>query len=192
MNANVALLDETQYLRESTLSAPLWFAPQASTPQEELDELQHTWRTQQGTKVSAEPKLLIKVAGAPPSWLSETVNSLNLLLALKENWDSYGAHRINSKTAITAIQILLPIMQEGTPPPSIVPTPSGNIQLEWHRSGIDLEVEVNASGKYSISYEDATEQIEPWEDELARHSAYSLQPLSNFIDQITQRENIEE
>lgn len=192
MNATVAYLEETQYLRDSTLSAPLWFAPQASTSQDELDQSRHTWRTQQETSVSAEPKLLIKIAGPTPSWLPATVNNLNLLLSLKENWDSYGAHRITPETTIAAIKVLLSVMQEGTPLPAIVPTPSGNIQLEWHRSGIDLEVEVNASGNHSISYEDETGQTEPWEDEYALHSANIPQPLSNFIDQITQRSNMEE
>lgn len=192
MNATVAYFEEAQYLRDSTLSAPQWFAPQSSTSQDELDQSRHTWRTQQETSVSAEPKLLIKITGSPPSWLPETVNNLNLLLALKKNWDSYGAHRIKSETAIAAIQILLSVMQEEAPLPSIVPTPSGNIQLEWHRSGIDLEVEVTPSGNYSMSYEDETEQTEPYDDDIARHSATNPHPLSNFIYQITQRANMEE
>lgn len=192
MNANVAFFEETQYLRDSTLSAPLWFAPQASTSQDELDKLHHPWRTQQEAKVSSGPKLLIKVSGTTPSWLPDSVHDLNYILTLKENWDSYGAHKVQPKTAVTAIQIMLAVMKGKTPVPSIVPTPTGSIQLEWHKYGIDLEVEIAASGNYSISFEDETGQAESWEDEHAHHPDHIHQHFASFIDLLTERTITEE
>ncbi len=188
MNANVAFLNhESQFSRDSTLTAPFWFAPQDSTSREELDMVQNAWRTQQGTKASTEAKLVIKVSGNLPPWLSGSINTLNTILALKQNWDSYGAYPIHPKTAVTTIQILMAVMKDRTPSPAIVPTPSGSIQLEWHRSGIDLEVEITPNGHCSVSYKDETGQSEPWDGNLTHHPAYSPQLLSGFIEQLTQR-----
>ena len=191
MNTTEAYCEEEQYLHDSTLSTPQWFTAQSRTFQNELDQSHHIWRTQQKMEVSAEPKFLIKIDGIPPSWLSDAVKALNSLLALADNWDSYDARRIRPETAFAAIQVLHSVMKEKTPLPSIVPTPSGGIQLEWHRFGIDLEVDITPSGNYSISYEDETGETEPYEDGLSHRSAHNSQPLFNFINQITQRANME-
>ena len=70
--------------------------------------------------------------------------------------------------------------------------PSGNIQLEWHKSGIDLEVEITISGDYSISFEDVRDEIESHEDDTFCHSLHRSQMLLNFINLVTRRERIEE
>jgi len=45
-------------------------------------------------------------------------------------------------------------MRDGTPVPSIVPTNSGGIQLEWHRNGVDLEIEVISARKFGVLFVD--------------------------------------
>lgn len=192
MNASVASInEELRSLRDYTLTALFWFMPQVSTSQEELDQAQSTWRTPQGADISSEQKLVIKVSGAVPSWLSDTTDVLNTILALKENWDSYGAQRIQPEAASAAMQVLLAVMKKNTPTPAIVPTPSGNIQLEWHQSGIDLEIEIDPDGQCYVSYEDGTGQTEPWEGALAHHPIYAPESLTHFIDELTRRTNTE-
>ena len=132
----------------------------------------------------------ISVSG-PVSWISEAVDSLNSLLALEENWDSYGARKVSLETALSTIVLLNSVMDDRTPPPSIVPTPSGNIQLEWHRSKIDLEVEVTSSKTYFISYEDISGLTEPYEDDSPVHSVENPHPLFEYVSRITQRTNQE-
>ena len=56
------------------------------------------------------------------------------LLALKPNWDSYGAPRI-SRDAISTIEHF-----------ATVPCSDGGIQLEIHRNGFDIEIEVGPDG----------------------------------------------
>ena len=56
------------------------------------------------------------------------------LLALKPNWDSYGAPRI-SREAISTIEHF-----------ATVPCPDGGIQLEIHRDGFDIEIVVGPDG----------------------------------------------
>jgi riboflavin synthase alpha subunit len=57
------------------------------------------------------------------------------LLALEEDWDSYGAVSI----AVTALETLAGF--------SVVPCSSGGIQLEVHRDGYDIEIEIDAAGR---------------------------------------------
>lgn len=192
MNDILLSREESPNLRDSTLSARQWFEPPASALQVEQDHLHRTWRTQQQKSsecVGHAP--LIRIPGPLPVWLPQVVDQLNSILALKENWDSYGSHRMKPETAIAAIYVLDSVMLEDTPIPSIVPTPSGNIQAEWHIFGIDLEVEITRSGNYSVSYEDETEQSEPYEDDVLSHSIHGSSPLPDFVNRITHRANKE-
>jgi hypothetical protein len=61
------------------------------------------------------------------------------LRALKPGWDSYGAPPI-SPDAIASARAWLAGVQ-------IVPTSHGGVQLEWHRHGVEVEVEFSADGK---------------------------------------------
>jgi hypothetical protein len=46
-------------------------------------------------------------------------------------------------------------MDDDTPEPQIVPTPSGGVQMEWHTRGIDLEIETLGGGRFGAFFEDA-------------------------------------
>lgn len=75
------------------------------------------------------------------------------LLSLQPDWDSYGALPVDPATLEFADGLLARTMRPGSPKPTVVPTPSGGVQLEWHRAGIDLEVEVVRPGHFLISVE---------------------------------------
>lgn len=148
------------------------------------------------TKVFPEPSLLnrremvikgISTERATLSWLDEAIEKLNSLLCLDENWDSYGAHRVSLEAVFAAIYVLASVLQENTPLPTFVPTPSGDVQLEWHQSGIDLEVEVNSSGNIEIFFEDELEKNEAYEYESFQGSVYDLKLLPEYVRKITER-----
>lgn len=114
----------------------------------------------------------VKRAMTPPATSVETIASgwqevvsdrLVDLLQLPENWDSYGARAPRWDAANNLVAVLASIMQRKTPSPSIVPSAEGHFQAEWHRNGIDLEVEVVAPTKILVSYTDSQDE---WEDEL--------------------------
>ena len=121
------------------------------------------------------------------SWLSGEIEKLNSLLYLDENWDSYGAHRVNVEAVFATIQVLASVLEEDTPLPTFVPTRSGNIQLEWHQSGIDLEVEVHPSGMIEIFFEDELDKNEEYESDSFQGSVSDLQLLPEFVRKITER-----
>lgn len=195
MSTVVAYFDETQHPNGSTLSALRRIVPRDYTSRSNNVQLHIGPKVQEKLNIfpepySFEPKMLnvkIPTENELPIWFYETVNALNSLLDLSENWDSYGAYTVNEDAAIATIKLLAFVMEEYTPLPTFVPTPLGNIQLEWHSFGIDLEVEINPSGKFLIYFEDEFEKIEPYENDLNYHSVDDLQKLFAFVQKITQR-----
>ncbi len=66
------------------------------------------------------------------------------LLDLPEGWNSYAAKPIEPRNAVRAVELLFQLKEIGAPPPVVVPTAPGGIQLEWHANGIDIEVYINS------------------------------------------------
>ncbi len=155
--------------------------------QEELDQSQSAWQTQRSTEVTPEYTLRITSPSVPPNWLSASVEDLNQLLMLEDYWDSYDAQKLDPKSAVFALELLTAVMTNDTPGPSIVPTPPGGIQLEWHRSGIDLEIEIHTEGCYSVFFEDETNQSDSWEGDLPRDDPRTHQIISEFMNQLSER-----
>jgi hypothetical protein len=105
------------------------------------------------------------VEGQEPAWLHQAVVAVQRLLALPENWDSYGGQRPTLVSALKAFQVLDQIMTGDAPLPAFVPTNRGGIQLEWHRNGTDLEVEITPDGRSLVCFEDErTGQV--WEQDV--------------------------
>lgn len=96
--------------------------------------------------------------GEVPDWFPLILPALSQCLFLKENWDSYGARRIFPEAVESAVSILASLPRN-VPKPAIVPTSEGNIQLEWHESGIDLELEVGRRGLQHVYFEDCIHNI---------------------------------
>jgi len=114
------------------------------------------------------------------TWFKTAVAELGDLLHLPPNWDSYGAKPVDQRNIGAALELLIRIMQDDTPAPSVVPTTTGGVQLEWHLQGIDLEVEVTSPGRLhafcerldsGVSWEhDLTTDLAPLVDELSKLS----------------------
>jgi len=103
----------------------------------------------------------------PPAWLRPATYKLARLLALPQNWDSYGARPVDRQYVEFALEKLLPaIMEDGTFFPEVVPTKRGGIQFEWHMCGIDLEVEILSPENVRISYEKLDAPEEEWEEAI--------------------------
>ncbi|MGO8859080.1 MAG: hypothetical protein ACLQO1_25790 [Steroidobacteraceae bacterium] len=103
---------------------------------------------------------------APLAWQHKVINRLAELTTLKENWDSYGARRPAASSAIALFNVLTAVMDIETPAPSVVPSPLGHFQAEWHRNGVDLEVEVITPTKIAVSFSDASDPTRDWDEEL--------------------------
>jgi hypothetical protein len=65
---------------------------------------------------------------------------------------------IQEQIAQKALTVLVEVMENDAPAPSVVPLDDGGIQVEWHRRGRNLEIEFpagEAPGFYY--YEDGSE-----------------------------------
>lgn len=101
-------------------------------------------------------RLMIEAAESAPnsaSSLSASVEAINTLLSLPPGWDTYGALAPSVEAAKKAISILRSLARAGGRMPAIVPTSTGGIQLEWHNSGVDVEIEIEQNGAVSAFVE---------------------------------------
>jgi hypothetical protein len=71
-----------------------------------------------------------------------TTTRLEHFATLKADWDSYGALPIDPR-AIECARRLLAVMSHE---PQMVPTTRGGVQFEWHRDGIDVELDIPPEG----------------------------------------------
>lgn len=118
-----------------------------------------------------------------PSWLVAVRRRLSSLQALPGNWDSHGAQRISAQAVILAEEILRNVVRTKTPEPSIVPSPDGHVQAEWHVGGIDLEVEFESPTEIHVLFQDLRNQERDWEETLSD----DLSRLVGAVDEVTRR-----
>jgi hypothetical protein len=123
-----------------------------------------TRETLTGHTQSRSRQLVITVKGRPPRWLKPTVEALARILCLPPNWNSYNARPVSPDAVISSIELLNQVAAPDTPPPQVVPTNRGGVQLEWHFPDIDLEIKALSPGRFSVSAEDFRTN-EVWEDE---------------------------
>ncbi|MEK7996278.1 MAG: hypothetical protein AAB403_20960 [Planctomycetota bacterium] len=83
-------------------------------------------------------------AAIQPKWQASVLMKVTELLSLRPGWDSYSAPVLKHDAAMFAMIVLQNVMKPGTPEPSVVPSSTGGVQLEWHVKDIDLEIHVLA------------------------------------------------
>lgn len=78
------------------------------------------------------------------------------LLQLPGGWDSFGAKPVSSEAARAATTLLVQAVSAvpNLAAPAVIPTVRGGLQLEWHRQGVDLEIEFEPDGSGSWFAED--------------------------------------
>lgn len=162
----------------SQLAQPLTVPSRSTTVQPSsatltgLGPCLHNWPSPKAIRLVMEPGSI----GAP-AWLVKSLDRWNHLLTLPPNWDSYGAECIDPYLVMQALKLLAEVMGTRTPPPQIVPTHEGGVQLEWHEHYIDLEIEVAASSKVSVSFENLKTGAN-WEGTLSG----DLGPVVEFLE----------
>lgn len=76
------------------------------------------------------------------------------LQQLPRGWNSYGAEPVSDTAFRQTIEFLAAYVVRGIADPVLVPTVRGGLQIEWHRRGVDIEVEVSPDGSVSWCAED--------------------------------------
>ncbi len=136
------------------------------------------------TTTPREPKRLsIYFRGATvlPKWFEVARDALVAILALPAGWNSYAAKAIDFSAVAAAVEVLLGVMEEKTPLPTVVPVPSGGVLLEWHTMAADLEVRVMPNGRVQVAFEKVNEEPR---DPVEGLSQEVLAPLKAFLQEI--------
>jgi hypothetical protein len=101
------------------------------------------------------PNFLQHYNAAPErKWEVEVVRALVRLAGFSAGWDSYNAPPLRRDAGHFALEILQSVMRPRTPPPQVVPSAAGGVQLEWHEKGIDLELHIAAPYQWELWFRD--------------------------------------
>ncbi len=92
-------------------------------------------------------------------WFYPTLRAMAALPWRTDNWSS-GATRTQGAAIACMVETLLEVLDSHTPPPAVVPTWNGGVQVEWHRNGIDLEIEVDPEGEIEYFFKSPDEEYE--------------------------------
>jgi len=124
----------------------------------------------------------VPIPSPPPPWFSGVVRSLNRCLSLPEDWDSYGARRVDPEIAASALIFLLTRLAGLIPiAPSVCPINSGGAQFEWHTNGIDLEIAFVSPIEFEVYFNDGKIEKEWKQDDRE-----PLDRLYELIGSLTQ------
>lgn len=89
-----------------------------------------------------------------PEVLLDALDRACELQQLPRGWNSHGAEPVSDAAFRQTIRFLAAYVVQGIASPTLVPTVRGGLQLEWHRRGVDIEVEVSPDGSVSWWAED--------------------------------------
>ena len=105
-------------------------------------------------------------------WFTPTRDALTALL--QDSDIGIPNSRSTETSALGALTILAKILDSRTPPPSVVPTWDGGVQVEWHRNGVDLEIEISPTGEAEYFFASPDEEREgPAWDQIERLTKYA-------------------
>lgn len=91
-----------------------------------------------------------------PPWLDQLLLRVQQLAVLGPGWDGYRAAVIDRRSLIKAWEFAKSLAPHVRVAPSMVPTVSGGVALEWHRGGSDIEVEFSPKGETTVALEHQT------------------------------------
>jgi len=77
-------------------------------------------------------------------WMRELHTRFEEVTSLSRNWDGYRGKAVSFRVASFAASLLERLCNEDVPAPSLVPGSDGSLQIEWHRSGYDVEIDIRA------------------------------------------------
>ncbi len=96
--------------------------------------------------------LVLSGSGQRPSWAQPAFSKRQELVNLEPGWDSHDAVPVRADSVLAAVSTLFETMASDTETPWIVPTVHGGIQMEWHKSQVDLEIEIKPDRTVSVFY----------------------------------------
>ena len=98
-------------------------------------------------------------------WFRPTLEAM-VDLHSRSSAPDWETEKIRYSAMHAMLNVLANTLDSQTPPPAIVPTWEGGLQAEWHRNGVDLEIEVGPDREAEYYFFSESEEIESpvWND----------------------------
>ena len=93
------------------------------------------------------------------NWFNPTLQAMAALPWRTDNWTS-GGKRTQRAAVANMLSLLAKILDNRTPPPNVVPTWRGGVQVEWHRNSVYLEIEADPHEEMEYFFKSSTEENE--------------------------------
>jgi len=129
-------------------------------------------------------KVVVSAADYPPpsgatsirgrtraGWLVRVAERCRELFSLPAGWDGYTAQQVDADLIQKAWDFAQVAACSVSGEPSVVPTVSGGVALEWHARGIDLEIELTSTGTIILLEDEAGEVEGPLSEHAERVAA---------------------
>mgnify|MGYP003382453135 CR=1 FL=1 len=86
----------------------------------------------------------VRVHHPRSEWIAALSERFDELTALPKGWDGYGGLPVSFGCAQFAAHLVERLYDPSIPAPNLVPGSDGTVQIEWHRNGYDVEIDVTA------------------------------------------------
>jgi hypothetical protein len=86
----------------------------------------------------------VRINHPTSQWVEKLRERFNEITSLPRGWDGYSALPVSFSCAQFAVNLIERLYDPDVPRPSLVPGSDGTVQIEWHRSQFDVEIEVLA------------------------------------------------
>ena len=98
-------------------------------------------------------------------WFNRTLQAMAALPWRTDNWTS-GGKRTQRVAVAKMLSLLATILDNRTPPPNVVPTWRGGVQVEWQKNSVYLEIEADPHEEMEYFFKSPTEENEgiAWSD----------------------------
>jgi hypothetical protein len=114
-----------------------------------------------GTRSDALDTQFIDIRSSEP-WLPDLWSQFAKALALRDGWDGPRSKAVHRPLVYLVERVLRDSLVEIPNPrlPFVVPSAEGGLQIEWHRSDMELEVYFGPNGEISAAFEDHSGGLE--------------------------------
>jgi hypothetical protein len=119
------------------------------------------------------------------SWRAGVTKRLEHLIGLKTGWDGYRAPAVDYGTTVFALRLLENICGHDCPAPDIVPGFSGDLQIEWHIEGLDIELHVQRANDV-VAWRSKGDDIEGETLDLTNNFISILKWINELSSNVTQ------
>ena len=92
-------------------------------------------------------------------WAIPTIQAIANLPSSTGNW-TLGGSPTNILAIDSILKLLVLLLEDDTPPPAVIPTWSGGLQVEWHRNDVDFEIEADPYGVLEYFFSGPSEERE--------------------------------